>query len=417
MRNFLRATSFSRSLSWRCLAAAPLALALWLLLSGGVAHADRWGPPYQAHVIVDHTVVYSQPDRSSPPVGPLGRDAIVVVLAETRGADGSTWAQIPVGFMPASDVAELYTPWTAQVSVPSVSVYAKPYVASGIMRTAVKGDLLRVMGVSHGLEGDGNVWWATTAGYVPLGTIEWATNDWASWWELPTAAEAPKGWWGVITQQAHVRAAPSTQSPVLGVFEGGEYVKVLAEEQGEPIDGNPLWYRIDGGRYAGGRIPSTVVRRLPDPRPNTTAPEGGSPNGSWIVVDRSASSLTFVQNGKAVFTTYVALGLAGVATPAGTYVTFGKFIGDRMSSNNVQNPTHPYDLPNVPFTQYYKDGGYAVHGTYWHDYFGSRQSQGCINLTWTDAEYLFELTLPVMPPGAVEAWGHAGTATPVVILD
>ncbi len=407
---------FSRLLPWRGLAAVPVALTLWLLLSSGVAYADRWGPPYQAHVIVDHAVVYSKPDQSSPPVGPLGKNAIVVVLAETTGSDGSSWVQVPVGFMPASDVSEFYTPWTAQVSVPSVSVYAKPYEASGIMRTAVKGDLLRVMGVSHGLEGDGNVWWATTAGYVPLGTIEWATNDWASWWQLPAASEAPKGWWGVVTGQANVRAAPTTQSPVLGVFDGGEHVKVLAEEHGESINGSSVWYRIDGGRYAGGRIFSSFVQRLPDPKPNTTPPEGGSPNGSWIVVDRAASSLTFVKDGKPVFVTYVALGLAGVATPTGTYITFGKFIGDRMSSNNVQNPTHPYDLPNVPFTQYYKDGGYGIHGTYWHDYFGSRQSQGCVNLTWTDAEYLFGLTLPTLPPGATEVWGHTGTATPVVIL-
>ncbi len=401
----------------RALVAALLSLALWLLVGGGAARADRWGTPYSAHVATSASTVYTKPDPMSSRVGPLWHDAIVVVLDTTTGADGNEWAQIPDGFVPISDLSEMLTmPWTAQVSVPSVDVHAYPFASSALMRTAAKGDLLRVMGVSKGLEGDPNVWWATTAGYVPLGSIQWATDDWAGWWKLPTASEAPDGWWGVLTQEAHVRAAPSTNAPVLGAFNGGEYVKVLAEETGSPIDGNPLWYRIDGGRYAGGRIHSSVVRRLPAPKANTTPPAGGAPNGSWIVVDRANFSLTFVRNGQAAFVTYVSLGKAGVDTPTGTYVTFAKFLGDRMSSRNVQNPTHPYDLPNVPFTEYYKDGGYAIHGTYWHDVFGTRESQGCINLTWTDAAYLFGLTSPSMD-GATVAGGEGENQTPVVILD
>lgn len=412
--DFLRASFFARRL-----VAAMILVGMAALLTGsGTARADRWGTPYAAHVSAPSSVVYSSPDPSSPTVGPLWKDAIVVVTDTAKGADGQEWAQIPDGYVPLGDLSEMLTmPWTAEVSVPSVSVHAYPFATSAIMRGAGQGDLLRVMGVSKGLEGDTGLWWATTAGYVPIGTLKWATNDWASWWKLPAAADAPKGWWTVLIQEAHVRAAPTTESPVLGVFNGGEYVKVLSEEQGQPLDGDSRWYRIDGGRYAGGFIHNSVVRRLPDPKPNVTPPEGGSPNGNWIVVDRAHFSLTFVKNGVASFSTYVSLGKAGVDTPTGTYTTFGKFIGDRMSSRNVQNPTHPYDLPNVPYTEYYKDGGYAIHGTYWHDVFGTRESQGCINLTWSDAAYLFSLTLPQMPLGYTVAWGAAEDQTPVVILD
>lgn len=417
MGDFLNLAPPARTSSRPAIVALLLGLALWLLLDRAPAHADRWGTPYQARVTADQSVVYSQPDRSSPPVGPLWRDAIVVVLEEKTGTDGARWAKIPDGFIPYREIAEFYTPWTAEVSVPRVSIYAKPYQASGVIRTAVEGDLLRVTGVSHGLEGDEATWWATTAGYLPLGTLRWATNDWAGWWQAPAPSEASRGWWAEVIEQARVRPAPSLQAPVLGLFSGGEHVKVLAEEQGEPIDGNPLWYRIDGGRYAGGRIHSTVVRRLLDPRANTTRPEGGAPDGTWIVVDRTASSLTFVREGNPQFVTYVSIGKAGAATPTGTYTTFGKFYGDRMSSRNVENPTNPYDLPNVPFTQYYKEGGYGIHGTYWHDLFGTRQSQGCINLTLSDSAYLFDLTEPLVPHGFNEAWGDPWLATPVVIVD
>ncbi len=401
----------------RTLLAALLALTLGML-GGGVAHADRWGPPWEGQVSAGQTVVHTQPDPSSTVVGPLGKGAIVVVLAEKRGADGNSWLKIPDGYLPSSDVQDMYYPWTAEVTVPSVSLYARPYVDSGIMRTARKGDLLRVTGVSAGLNGDTSVWWATTAGYLQLGTLKWATNDWAGWWQLPDASEAPKGWWGVVRSSTNVRAAPTTDSPIVGAFAGGEHVKVLAEEQGQAINGNSVWYRIDGGRYAGARVHSSMIARMPAPQANTTPPPANMAANSWIVVDRKASTLTFVKGGQPVFVTYVSLGQAGVATPTGTYSTFGKFIADRMSSRNVANPTHPYDLPNVPFTQYYLDGGYAIHGTYWHDYFGLAESQGCINLTWADSAYLFNLTQPQLGPEETEAWasGHGGAATPVVIL-
>ena len=68
-----------------------------------------------------------------------------------------------------------------------------------------------------------------------------------------------------------------------------------------------------------------------------------------------------------------------------------------MTSNSVRDPGGYYDLPNVPDTQYYLDGGFAIHGTYWHDDFGGDESHGCINVTWTDGRYLFSQTAPTVP--------------------
>jgi lipoprotein-anchoring transpeptidase ErfK/SrfK len=40
----------------------------------------------------------------------------------------------------------------------------------------------------------------------------------------------------------------------------------------------------------------------------------------------------------------------------------------------------------------YVVGGVALHGTYWHNAFGTgaRMSHGCINLTIEDAQWLYE---------------------------
>jgi lipoprotein-anchoring transpeptidase ErfK/SrfK len=70
----------------------------------------------------------------------------------------------------------------------------------------------------------------------------------------------------------------------------------------------------------------------------------------------------------------------------------------------------------VPFVQYYLDGGYAIHSTYWHDHFGRVESQGCINLTWNDGEYLFGLTQPVVAQGDVARWAINIPATPLLIV-
>ena len=78
----------------RPLIVALFALACYLTFGGaGVAHANRFGPPWLDQVTVDQTTVYSQPDRASPPVGPLGKGATLIVLGERKGADGSEWTE------------------------------------------------------------------------------------------------------------------------------------------------------------------------------------------------------------------------------------------------------------------------------------------------------------------------------------
>jgi lipoprotein-anchoring transpeptidase ErfK/SrfK len=403
--------AFAINNSWK-LAMLLLAAALWAS-TAGAAHADRFGPPWQVEVTADQTIVRERPDSGAAPVGPMPRGAVTILLDEIRGADGATWVVTPVGFIPAADVDELRDSWIAEVTAPSVSVYGKADAKSGVRRTARQGDLLRVTGVSAGLDGDPNIYWATTEGFVDIGTITQSTGRWVEEWTLPEGSEAPDGWWGAVSSAANVRAGATTEAAIVGEFAGGEVVKVLAEEEGESVNGNSTWYRIDGGRYAGARVHSSLIRRTAQPEP-TVAEHSAS---MYIVVDRSARTLTVVENGQPTFTTLVAIGKAGADTPTGEYSTFGKFKADRMTSRSLPDSEHFYDLPNVPFTQYYLEGGYAIHGTYWHDRYGTEESQGCINLTWTDSAYLFELTNPAVPDGANETWADSGGATPVIVLD
>jgi lipoprotein-anchoring transpeptidase ErfK/SrfK len=48
-----------------------------------------------------------------------------------------------------------------------------------------------------------------------------------------------------------------------------------------------------------------------------------------------------------------------------------------------------YFLEEVPLTMFFDDGR-ALHGAYWHDGFGYRHSHGCVNLSITDAHWLYQ---------------------------
>jgi hypothetical protein len=389
----------------------------FITLPSQTAYASRFGPPWLAEVIVDRAVVRLEPRQDAEPVGPVERGSRHIVLEHSKLENGVQWMRIEQGWLNLDDIDEVREPWVAEVTAPSVSLYATPNAGSAIRRTAAQGSLLRVAGLSAGIDGDTNFWWATTEGYVTLNGLTQSASEWTQTWRLPSAADAASGWWGQVSSDANVRAAPAGTSPLLGQLRPGERVKVLAEEEGTLADASRIWYRIDGGRFAGGHVHSSLITRIPDPPANLTLPQGASGGGTWIVVDRSAASLTVVTDSEAEFVTYVSLGRAGVETPVGDYSTFGKYVTDDMTSTSVPDADHSYDLPNVPFTQYYRLGGYAIHAAYWHDHFGGTESQGCVNVTWSDGAYLFELTAPEVAPGNVVRWSEPDRSTPVVIVD
>ena len=50
-----------------------------------------------------------------------------------------------------------------------------------------------------------------------------------------------------------------------------------------------------------------------------------------------------------------------------------------------------YDIPNVPYAMYFYRG-YAIHGAFWHNRFGTPVSHGCVNLRVYQARKLFRWT-------------------------
>jgi lipoprotein-anchoring transpeptidase ErfK/SrfK len=65
-----------------------------------------------------------------------------------------------------------------------------------------------------------------------------------------------------------------------------------------------------------------------------------------------------------------------------------------------------WNVPDVPHVMYFTNEGHALHGTYWHDQFGTgvRRSHGCVNLPLDAAAALY-----AWAPIGTEVWVHDGS--------
>jgi lipoprotein-anchoring transpeptidase ErfK/SrfK len=106
----------------------------------------------------------------------------------------------------------------------------------------------------------------------------------------------------------------------------------------------------------------------------------------WVAVDLYEQVLTAYEGGKMVFATLISSGLPGWDTNPGVFQVYGRQINAPMSG--AEGRDDAYRLENVPYAMYF-DNEISLHGTYWHNGFGYRQSHGCVNLTVSDAAWLW----------------------------
>lgn len=106
----------------------------------------------------------------------------------------------------------------------------------------------------------------------------------------------------------------------------------------------------------------------------------------WVDVNLSTQRLTAYQGDQAVYSTFVSSGTWDHPTVTGQFQVYLRYESQTMNGYRLG---YDYYLPNVPYVMYfYRD--YALHGTYWHNNFGTPMSHGCVNMTTPDAQWLFQ---------------------------
>jgi lipoprotein-anchoring transpeptidase ErfK/SrfK len=159
--------------------------------------------------------------------------------------------------------------------------------------------------------------------------------------------------------------------------------------------GTQTYWRTVDGRAVNQRNVRRALLREP--------PQGVGPTEKWIDVDLDEQVLVAYEGARPVFATLVSSGrgdrhsgVRNYESPTGSFRIESRHITTTMDGDTAGDG--PYSIEDVPWVMYFH-GSYAIHGAFWHTYFGWRMSHGCINLSPPDARWVFLWADPALPAG------------------
>ena len=176
-------------------------------------------------------------------------------------------------------------------------------------------------------------------------------------------------------------------------------------------------------------VPTSHLRPIRDEELAPISPEV-SPENKRIEVSLGRQTLTAFEGNRVVLSTRVSTGIPSsrrssndlpTATPTGHFRIYSKMPNKHMgfiSGNPDALKSGGFSLPGVPWTCFFAfPGGYAFHGTYWHNNFGVQMSHGCVNMRNEDALWLFRWSTPPFktPIETHDDWERRGNGTQVEV--
>ncbi len=200
--------------------------------------------------------------------------------------------------------------------------------------------------------------------------------------QLPDGLAHPFAW---VLDKSQIYASEYPGGPtaaatkrVLRRYERVNIFAVAKDTQGS------LWYMIGANQWVKQTFLSVIetVKR----------PEGVS--GRWVAVDLFEQTLVAYEDDKPMFATLISSGLPKFETPEGIYKVWAKMERDGMSG--AAGAPSAYALQSVPWVMYFNES-VSLHGTYWHDLFGYPRSHGCVNMSISDASYLYKWMAAAKP--------------------
>lgn len=188
---------------------------------------------------------------------------------------------------------------------------------------------------------------------------------------IPGALPAQIGWVLLYTQPS---SAPGSADKVPHTaLHRYDRVTIMATQHVGQWD----WYEVAPGQWIEQR---RVARIVPAPHP------AGATN-KWVSVNIYEQILTAYEGNNMVFATMVATGLSPAwSTHIGTFNVWHRQTSTKMYGD-MGGPDF-YNLPYVPYVMFF-DKNISLHGTYWHDGFGYEHSHGCVNMSISDAKWIF----------------------------
>jgi LysM repeat protein len=115
--------------------------------------------------------------------------------------------------------------------------------------------------------------------------------------------------------------------------------------------------------------------------PGVDAPAPTVTSGKQIIISLGRSRIYAYEDGQLVRNVLVSTGRYATPTVQGDFAVTRKVRAQRMVGPG-------YNLPNVEWVMYFYRN-YAIHGTYWHNNFGTPMSYGCVNLPNSEAQWFY----------------------------
>lgn len=291
------------------------------------------------------TALRSQPNENAPLLRDVLQDEVLVWQREVVGTNvmgrvSRRWVETPEGFIYTADLQPVR-------NLPNTPLTAVPVGKDGF-------------------------WAEVTVPYVDL--------------QLQTAPISPL-----------VKYSLQTNQPVRLYY--GQVVWI--DQVGASGDGN-LMYRINEAAplhgYGYGDIfiaDGAAFRPLSNEDVAPISP-GIDPNLKRIVVDATPGRqiLSCYEGNTEVFFCRVSTGYGErFSTPTGDQAVSWKIFSIHMAANTGSDSG--YDTMAVPWPVFFNtNAGAAIHGTFWHNDFGTRRSHGCVNVSPEDAKWIFRWSAP-----------------------
>jgi hypothetical protein len=231
-------------------------------------------------------------------------------------------------------------------------------------------------------------------GWIQIGTGRWVQTEYVqdadvselTGVEILGPLERPFAW---IVSPDRPRPSVYPGGPQFEGYERLAQYTIVSIYGIEVVDGYE-WYLIGPNRWI---QQIRVAKVKPVARPADVGP-----TDLWVAVDLFEQTAVAYEGDNMVFATLISSGLPQWSTNKGLFQIYQRWTATVMTGA-VGQPDF-YLIERVPWVMYF-DGDIGLHGTYWHDRFGYRQSHGCVNLSIQDSHWLYQWTSQ-MPEG--KAW-------------
>lgn len=288
-----------------------------------------------------------------------------------------------------------------RVAANSVSVHGEPNDQSLIVRQCFRDELVNIYKeVDSGTPAYNPIWYRVWGGYIHRGRVQKVKTLFNKPMDtIPDGSRQPSEL-TVPFSQAMRHTKTYGWQPNLRLYYGSVH---WIEGIDEGPDGEP-WYRVFdelvGFPY---HVQATHLRPIPLEEWAPITPEVALED-KRIEVSLGTQTLTAYEYDQVIFNTNISSGITtmkrnpndlSTQTPAGEFRIITKYPSKHMGNGNLFATPDDYELPGVPWTSFFHEAGYAFHGTYWHDNFGTPMSRGCVNMRIEEAKWLFRWARPL----------------------